>query len=135
MSTQDDVFFLQIWTENAQGFQGAVNFITGMGGFLQSILNGYFGIRVRRDKFEFKPNPIPNSDSYTIRNMRYLGNIFDASVSLKTFNLFVKFSNPSFDCNLHCHSSGRVLPFRSYTNLALGKYSLVCRKKSQTNKV
>lgn len=34
----------QIWVENSDG-SGAVNFLTGMGGFLQAILFGYTGFR------------------------------------------------------------------------------------------
>ncbi|KAG8437893.1 hypothetical protein GDO86_008551 [Hymenochirus boettgeri] len=34
----------KVWTENADG-SGAVNFLTGMGGFLQAILFGYTGLR------------------------------------------------------------------------------------------
>lgn len=40
-------FFLsleQIWVENSDG-TGAVNFLTGMGGFLQAVLFGYTGFR------------------------------------------------------------------------------------------
>lgn len=35
---------LQVWTENADG-SGAVNFLTGMGGFLQAALFGFTGFR------------------------------------------------------------------------------------------
>lgn len=35
---------LQVWTENADG-SGAVNFLTGMGGFLQAALFGCTGFR------------------------------------------------------------------------------------------
>lgn len=35
---------LQVWTENADG-SGAVNFLTGMGGFLQAVLFGCTGFR------------------------------------------------------------------------------------------
>lgn len=34
----------QIWVENSDG-SGAVNFLTGMGGFLQAVLFGYTGFR------------------------------------------------------------------------------------------
>ncbi|CAG0909662.1 unnamed protein product [Cyprideis torosa] len=35
----------KVWTEAIFG-TGAINFITGMGGFLQNILMGYMGIRI-----------------------------------------------------------------------------------------
>lgn len=37
-------FHGQVWTENADG-SGAVNFLTGMGGFLQAALFGFAGFR------------------------------------------------------------------------------------------
>lgn len=35
---------LQVWSESSDG-SGAVNFLTGMGGFLQAALFGYTGFR------------------------------------------------------------------------------------------
>ena len=43
-----------MWTEVAGG-QGAVNFITGMGGFLQAVLHGYLGVRAHLDRMEVLP--------------------------------------------------------------------------------
>lgn len=35
----------QVWSESSDG-SGAVNFLTGMGGFLQAVLFGYTGFRL-----------------------------------------------------------------------------------------
>ncbi|XP_067623931.1 protein-glucosylgalactosylhydroxylysine glucosidase [Eurosta solidaginis] len=35
----------KVWSENRMGFVGSANFLTGIGGFLQAIINGYGGIR------------------------------------------------------------------------------------------
>lgn len=35
---------MQVWSESSDG-SGAVNFLTGMGGFLQAVLFGYSGFR------------------------------------------------------------------------------------------
>lgn len=49
-----------VWTETPTG--GTTNFLTGAGGFLQSIINGYGGLRIRSVKaFEFNPSPPPPS--------------------------------------------------------------------------
>ena len=48
ISTQPPFY---MWTE-VPGGGGAVNFITGMGGFLQALLHGYLGVRVRLDRLE-----------------------------------------------------------------------------------
>ncbi|XP_035912953.1 protein-glucosylgalactosylhydroxylysine glucosidase-like [Anopheles stephensi] len=39
-----------VWSENGDGADGAGNFITGAGGFLQSLINGYAGVRLRHGK-------------------------------------------------------------------------------------
>lgn len=36
---------MQVWSESSDG-SGAVNFLTGMGGFLQAVLFGYTGFRL-----------------------------------------------------------------------------------------
>merc|ERR1712129_197026 len=44
-----------VWTETPTG--GAVNFITGAGGFLQSVIFGTSGMRIQRDHLYFEPPP------------------------------------------------------------------------------
>ena len=48
----------QVWTEFPSG-EGAINFITGMGGFLQSVLFGYAGFRIHQEYLLFDFN-LPN---------------------------------------------------------------------------
>jgi len=61
-----------VWTETPTG--GAVNFITGAGGFLQLIINGLSGLRIHQTELIFNPT-LPNGvESLTIRNFNYLGN-------------------------------------------------------------
>ena len=59
-------FLFQVWTELADG-SGATNFITGMGGYLQSILFGYGGLRMYTDRIDFNCTPIPDTTGFTIR--------------------------------------------------------------------
>ncbi|KAM3609247.1 uncharacterized protein V6R79_011816 [Siganus canaliculatus] len=62
----------QVWSESSDG-SGAVNFLTGMGGFLQAVLFGYTGFRVQRECLAFAPL-LPNSISeLCIRGVNYLG--------------------------------------------------------------
>ncbi|KAG9465936.1 hypothetical protein GDO78_017504 [Eleutherodactylus coqui] len=44
----------KIWTENADG-SGTVNFLTGMGGFLQAVLFGFTGFRITEKCLKFNP--------------------------------------------------------------------------------
>uniref|UniRef100_A0A8C5FN89 Protein-glucosylgalactosylhydroxylysine glucosidase n=1 Tax=Gadus morhua TaxID=8049 RepID=A0A8C5FN89_GADMO len=66
----------QVWSESSDG-SGAVNFLTGMGGFLQAVLFGYTGFRIQPERLDFKPL-LPNGLSeLIIRGVSYLGNKMD----------------------------------------------------------
>nr|XP_022334710.1 protein-glucosylgalactosylhydroxylysine glucosidase-like [Crassostrea virginica] len=67
-----------VWTENADG-TGAVNFITGMGGFLQSVLFGYGGFRLHPDRIEFQGRLPPSTNSFNVTGLDYLGGSIDFS--------------------------------------------------------
>ncbi|XP_062577761.1 protein-glucosylgalactosylhydroxylysine glucosidase-like [Saccostrea cucullata] len=69
-----------VWTENADG-TGAVNFITGMGGFLQSLLFGYGGIRLHPDRIDFHGRLPPSTSSLNITGLDYLGGAIDLCFS------------------------------------------------------
>ena len=68
-----------VWTETPNG--GAVNFITGAGGFLQAVINGYGGLRIldptADTPFRFKKaiqfNPVlpPNSDFVRFKGVSF----------------------------------------------------------------
>nr|XP_054752834.1 protein-glucosylgalactosylhydroxylysine glucosidase-like [Lytechinus pictus] len=68
----------KIWTETAQG-TGAVNFITGMGGFLQAVLMGYGGLRLRQDGITMKITLPQDSLKLSFTGINYLGNSLDIS--------------------------------------------------------
>ena len=53
------------------------NFITGAGGFLQTVLAGYGGVRLAYGSLMITPVCGENMDSMKIRSMNYLGNTFD----------------------------------------------------------
>eukprot|EP00039_Didymoeca_costata_P003219 m.66143 g.66143 ORF g.66143 m.66143 type:complete len:560 (-) comp11784_c0_seq2:129-1808(-) len=64
----------RVWHEVVGG-GGAPNFITGAGGFMQSVWAGYGGIRFSSSALELKaPQPLPNSTKLVLRNVQYLGN-------------------------------------------------------------
>merc|ERR1712031_23 len=61
-----------VWTETPGG--GTVNFITGAGGFLQSVLYGYGGLRVRSDRLDLRPPPLPDdTGSIGLHGVNYQG--------------------------------------------------------------
>jgi len=68
---------VKVWTEN-KNKDGATNFITGMGGFLQALLFGYGGVRLREKSLEFDPVLLPGCTQ-----MRFIGiNYMNSSLSL-----------------------------------------------------
>eukprot|EP00066_Takifugu_rubripes_P004399 XP_003967747.1 PREDICTED: acid trehalase-like protein 1 isoform X2 [Takifugu rubripes] len=62
----------QVWSESSDG-SGAVNFLTGMGGFLQAVLFGYTGFRVQKECLAFSPLLPSDLSELCIRGVSYLG--------------------------------------------------------------
>ncbi|XP_071974078.1 protein-glucosylgalactosylhydroxylysine glucosidase [Engystomops pustulosus] len=63
----------KIWTENADG-SGAVNFLTGMGGFLQAVMFGYTGFRILEKYLKFDPIFTDDVTALHVTGVCYLGN-------------------------------------------------------------
>ena len=59
----------EVWNEVTWG-GGAANFITGCGGFLQMIVNGYGGVRVRSDRMVINPQFPPD-----VTRLRFTGQL------------------------------------------------------------
>ncbi|KAG8125610.1 hypothetical protein E2320_020932 [Naja naja] len=62
----------KIWVENSDGSE-AVNFLTGMGGFLQAIFFGYAGFRISRSCLKFDPIYPDDIKQLNITGICYLG--------------------------------------------------------------
>ena len=80
-----------MWTEARSGV-GAVNFITGAGGFLQAVFFGYGGIRLNIDSYEIMPpNDLPNNSTALIfHGLKYHGGTFDLTVEEKTYTVRIR---------------------------------------------
>ncbi|KAF5908280.1 Protein-glucosylgalactosylhydroxylysine glucosidase, partial [Clarias magur] len=79
----------QVWSESSDG-SGAVNFLTGMGGFLQAVLFGYTGFRVQQDCLTFSPL-LPNEVSMlTLKGISYIGNKMDWVLDKQEVSVVVK---------------------------------------------
>nr|XP_011760552.1 protein-glucosylgalactosylhydroxylysine glucosidase isoform X2 [Macaca nemestrina] len=70
----------KVWTENADG-SGAVNFLTGMGGFLQAVLFGCTGFRVTRAGVTFDPVCVSGISRVSVSGIFYQGNKLNFSFS------------------------------------------------------
>ncbi|XP_039273265.2 protein-glucosylgalactosylhydroxylysine glucosidase-like [Styela clava] len=69
----------QIWSEEPSG-NGAVNFLTGIGGYLQSILYGYLGLRIYSDNIVLNPRIPPGLDSKSVTSLHVIGLKFNCAV-------------------------------------------------------
>ena len=70
-----------VWSEVIQSEDGATNFMTGAGGFLQTIFNGFFGIRIHLNQLEIKnPNLPLNLSNLRIRGFSYLNSKFQINL-------------------------------------------------------
>ncbi|XP_031420514.1 protein-glucosylgalactosylhydroxylysine glucosidase isoform X2 [Clupea harengus] len=81
----------QVWSESTDG-SGAVNFLTGMGGFLQAVLFGYTGFRVQKDCLSFSPVLSDAVAELSVTGVSYLGNklnwlVKGEEVSVKLWDL------------------------------------------------
>ncbi|XP_049885269.1 protein-glucosylgalactosylhydroxylysine glucosidase [Pectinophora gossypiella] len=80
----------KVWSELQRPRVGAVNFLTGMGGFLQTLVFGYAGISIHLDRLEItKPQLPPEATSFKIRGIKYLGSNLSLDIQLSTTTLSV----------------------------------------------
>ena len=63
----------KIWTEVRHG-RGESNFITAAGGYLQSIIFGYGGLRLRETELSFHLHNLPGDKLLTLDGVKYMGN-------------------------------------------------------------
>ncbi|XP_049748977.1 protein-glucosylgalactosylhydroxylysine glucosidase isoform X1 [Elephas maximus indicus] len=70
----------KVWTENADG-SGAVNFLTGMGGFLQAALFGFTGFRITRAGITFDPMCPAGVSGVFVSGLFYQGSKLNFSFS------------------------------------------------------
>lgn len=76
----------QVWTEQINK-RGAVNFITGAGGFLQAVIYGYGGFRLRENRLDFYPTLPRSCRKLTIRGVHYMGNKLEFEIKKKMFGI------------------------------------------------
>ncbi|XP_033736120.1 protein-glucosylgalactosylhydroxylysine glucosidase-like [Pecten maximus] len=65
-----------IWSEVENG-GGARNFLTGIGGYLQSLIFGYGGFRIFEDRLQFDPTLPPDASTFNLTGIDYLDGSFD----------------------------------------------------------
>ncbi|CAF3981203.1 unnamed protein product [Rotaria sp. Silwood2] len=83
-----------VWTEARSGV-GAVNFITGAGGFLQAVLFGYGGLRLTLNELEIMPpSRLPNrSTQLVFHGLKYNGATLDLTIEKEMYHVSVRALN------------------------------------------
>lgn len=67
-----------VWNEVVEGEIGATNFMTGAGGFLQAIFNGFMGLRLHLDRLEISSPKLPESCALVkVAGFSYLNSKFE----------------------------------------------------------
>uniref|UniRef100_A0ABM5F8B9 Protein-glucosylgalactosylhydroxylysine glucosidase n=1 Tax=Pogona vitticeps TaxID=103695 RepID=A0ABM5F8B9_9SAUR len=103
----------KIWVENADG-SGAVNFLTGMGGFLQAILFGYTGFRITKKCLNFDPVCPDDVKELKITGICYLGCKLDFTLTKGniTFQVTKTSSDPPSELEVVLAGTGERLPLK-----------------------
>lgn len=83
-----------MWSENADG-TGAMNFHTGMGGYLQSLLFGYAGFELNNQHLSFNLQLPPSLTRVSISGIDYVGNSVDISYDAHFMNVTLQNKGPS----------------------------------------
>jgi trehalose/maltose hydrolase-like predicted phosphorylase len=111
----------KVWTE-LPGGGGAVNFLTGMGGFLQAAVFGLPGLRIREDHLELNPSLVDGMESVTVRGIHYQGIVFNLDFDALHITLHVH-AGALFRLSL-IEQSGAT------TRLAAGELATIARGKA-----
>ena len=82
----------KVWTEYPSG-DGAVNFITGMGGFLQAVVFGYGGLRLHPDEIRLNPKVPGNVTKLQVRGLHYRGNVIDFTIRASESDVCVRYAD------------------------------------------
>eukprot|EP01112_Ceratiomyxa_fruticulosa_P003259 TRINITY_DN13628_c0_g1_i1.p1 TRINITY_DN13628_c0_g1~~TRINITY_DN13628_c0_g1_i1.p1 ORF type:complete len:707 (-),score=130.46 TRINITY_DN13628_c0_g1_i1:33-2153(-) len=98
-----------VWMETPTG--GAVNFITGAGGFLQAVFAGYGGIRITPNGITGNPNLPKGSSFLKLRGVEFLGSTIDISFDGKTISILLQNAPSSAPTLFVTSSQGTVKLF------------------------
>ena len=106
------LFVWKIWTEYTERNPsdenvGNVNFLPGMGAFLQSIIYGFAGFRIRPDKLDIhNPIPPPGANQIRLINFYYLGSNMTFTITAEKTTIEVIKINPKYELILRRNVSG-----------------------------
>mmetsp|Transcript_8830 Transcript_8830/g.16879 ORF Transcript_8830/g.16879 Transcript_8830/m.16879 type:complete len:749 (+) Transcript_8830:64-2310(+) len=112
----------KVWTELPSG-GGAVNFLTGMGGFLQAAVFGLPGLRIHEDHIELNPSFVDGMESIKVRGIHYRGSVFNFEYDARSMSVHVHAGVVLLSPIEHPGATKR-LTAGTMTSLARGKATL-----------
>ena len=113
-----------MWTER-RDIWGAVNFITGAGGFLQAVIYGYGGFRLKSSGLAFNPSLPPNVTKMAI-SVHYLGSVMDVAVTEEAIK-FTLFSSGPISPSLDVSTAAGVFNLERDTPITINRAKGVVR--------
>ena len=102
----------KVWSE-LRDETGATNFITGAGGYLQSLISGYLGVRLKQDSLSFNMTRIQTS-SLQVNGIKYFGASIRLFVSKKL--CYVQLIS-GIERNLFLRLDGKHLSLDKYSQI------------------
>ena len=103
----------KVWSE-LRDETGATNFITGAGGYLQSLIFGYLGVRLKQDSLSFNMTRIQATSSLQVNGIKYFGASIRLFVSKKL--CYVQLIS-GIERNLFLRLDGKQLSLDKYSQI------------------
>ena len=103
----------KVWSELRDG-TGAINFVTGAGGYLQSLIFGYLGVRLEQDSLSFNMTGIQTTSSFKVNGIKYFGASIRLFVSKKL--CYVQLIS-GIERNLFLMFDGKRLSLNKYSQI------------------
>ncbi|XP_013098590.2 protein-glucosylgalactosylhydroxylysine glucosidase [Stomoxys calcitrans] len=123
----------KVWSETKIGLQGSANFLTGIGGFLQSIINGFAGIRFYLDTNSNTtqmlirgPTLLPDTSDFKVKGIKFANSTFSLHVRrLGQKNIFkcLQLGNQ----NLELVIGYSIIPLQSGSKIHFEKEKIIVR--------
>ena len=98
----------QVWTEYPNG-EGSSNYLPGAGGYIQSLIFGFAGLRIRPQMLEFHNPTVPGASILKLNGFKYMG----VNMTILIAQQFVQITVH----NILDPSLGNIILKRNHSNL------------------
>eukprot|EP00116_Pleurobrachia_bachei_P002399 sb/3462661/ len=116
----------KVWNEYPE-YVGCTNFLTAVGGFLQSLIHGYLGVRVEESVMYLSPHLLPGCTSTSYTGIVYHGERYNVTVKQGSFTI-TRTTGNGFEVwsIVDCGEGGKSYPLITGkpVDLPAGKYKI-----------